>query len=70
MEYPGGVFYLCYDCVLCLLIRDRRTASLGRMGAAFWSVTLSPCDQSSTCPPECRGLGEAGPAPTDRTGGS
>jgi len=35
MEYPGGVFYLCYDCVLCLLIRDRRTASLGRMGAAF-----------------------------------
>ena len=29
------MFYLCYDCVLCLLIRDRRTASLGRMGAAF-----------------------------------
>ena len=35
MEYPGGVFYLCYDCVLCLLIRDRRTASLGRMGSGL-----------------------------------
>lgn len=26
-EYPGGVFYLCYDCLLCLLIRDRRAVS-------------------------------------------
>ena len=35
MEYPGGVFYLCYDCVLCLLIRDRRTASLGADGSGL-----------------------------------
>lgn len=26
IEYPGGVFYLCYDLLLCLLVRDRRTA--------------------------------------------
>ncbi len=27
LEYPGGVFYLCYDCILCLLVRDRRSLS-------------------------------------------
>ena len=25
-EYPGGVFYLCYDGILCLLLKDRRQA--------------------------------------------
>ena len=25
-EYPGGVFYLCYDAILCLLLKDRRHA--------------------------------------------
>lgn len=24
-EYPGGVFYLCYDALLCLLLKDRRS---------------------------------------------
>lgn len=24
LEYPGGIFYLCYDCMLCLIVRDRR----------------------------------------------
>ena len=40
LEYPGGVFYLCYDCLLCLLIRDRRSVSHLRMGAAFWVCDL------------------------------
>lgn len=26
-EYPGGIFYFCYDALLCLLIRDRRAVS-------------------------------------------
>lgn len=26
-EYPGGVFYFCYDAILCLMLRDRRAAS-------------------------------------------
>lgn len=25
-EYPGGVFYLCYDGILCLMLKDRRQA--------------------------------------------
>ena len=36
LEFPAGVFYLCYDCLLCLFIRDRRSVSHLRMGAAFW----------------------------------
>ncbi len=27
LEYPGGFFYLCYDGLLCLLVRDRRAVS-------------------------------------------
>ncbi|MEA4933693.1 MAG: sensor histidine kinase [Lawsonibacter sp.] len=27
LEYPGGIFYLCYDSLLCLLVRDRRSVS-------------------------------------------
>lgn len=40
LEYPGGVFYLCYDCLLCLLIRDRRSVSYVQMGGAFWVCDL------------------------------
>lgn len=36
LEYPGGIFYLCYDALLCLLIRDRRSASLQYFGFSFW----------------------------------
>ena len=41
-EYPGGVFYLAYDCLLCLLIRDRRSVSQERL----W-VSLLCCDFGS-----------------------
>lgn len=27
MEYPGGLFYFCYDVLLCLMIQDRHSAS-------------------------------------------
>ena len=40
MEYPGGVFYLCYDALLCLLIKDRRSASLPRLTLSFWVCDL------------------------------
>lgn len=36
LQYPGGVFYLTYDWLLCLLIRDRRSASLDQMWFAFF----------------------------------
>jgi len=36
VEYPGGVFYLCYDALLCLLLRDRRTPSTLRLGLCLW----------------------------------
>ena len=36
VEYPGGVFYLCYDALLCLLIRDRRSVSPPRLWGALW----------------------------------
>ncbi len=39
-EYPGGVFYLCYDALLCLLVRDRRSAGLPRLGGAFFLCDL------------------------------
>ena len=42
MEYPGGVFYLCYDVLLCLLLSDRRSASYPRL----WLATLV-CDVAS-----------------------
>ena len=40
MEYPGGVFYLCYDALLCLLLSDRRSASYPRLWLATWSPML------------------------------
>ena len=39
LQYPGGVFYIVYDCLLCLLLRDRRSASPGRL----WLV-VGLCD--------------------------
>lgn len=39
IEYPGGVFYLCYDALLCLLIRDRRTAS-----PLWFGLSMGLCD--------------------------
>lgn len=36
LEYPGGVFYLCYDCLLCLLVRDRRSAPSLRLWLSFF----------------------------------
>ena len=41
LEYPGGVFYLCYDALLCLLIRDRRSVSPLRLCAVFWICDLA-----------------------------
>ena len=40
-ELPGGLFYLCYDAILCLLMKDRRMS-----GFSFRSVwlTLLVCD--------------------------
>lgn len=30
-EYPSGVFYLCYDVVLCLLVEDKRSTRLHQL---------------------------------------
>ena len=38
-EYPGGLFYLFYDALLCFLVRDRRSVSQARL----WS-SLLVCD--------------------------
>lgn len=40
IEYPGGIFYLCYDALLCVLIRDRRAASLSRLWFSFFLCDL------------------------------
>lgn len=40
IEYPGGVFYLCYDFLLCLLIRDRRAAPPLRLWVSLWLCDL------------------------------
>lgn len=36
VELPGGLFYLCYDILLCLLIRDRRSASRQKLLFTFF----------------------------------
>lgn len=36
IEYPGGVFYLCYDALLCLLLRERRDPPPLRLGLSLW----------------------------------
>lgn len=40
IEYPGGIFYLCYDALLCILVRDRRAASLSRLWLSFFLCDL------------------------------
>jgi two-component system sensor histidine kinase YcbA len=40
LAYPGGVFYLCYDLLLCLLVRDRQTASPLTLWPAFFLCDL------------------------------
>ena len=40
IEYPGGIFYLCYDVLLCILVRDRRAASLPRLWCSFFLCDL------------------------------
>ncbi len=38
-EYTGGLFYLCYDCLLCLMVRDRRSVD------KLYLMTILPiCD--------------------------
>ena len=39
VEYPGGIYYLCYDALLCLQLRDRRNAG----PFALWRTALV-CD--------------------------
>lgn len=41
MEYPGGVFYFCYDLLLCLLVRDRRAVPPVRLWASLWLCDLA-----------------------------
>ena len=36
LNYPAAVFYLCYDALLCLLIRDRYQAPLSQLWWTFW----------------------------------
>ncbi len=36
LNYPGAVFYPCYDALLCLLIRDRYQAPLSKLWGSFW----------------------------------
>lgn len=43
-EYPGGVFYIAYECLLCLMIRDRRSANHGQI--AFTFCTCDICSNS------------------------
>ena len=35
-EYPGALFYLCYDCLLCLQVPNRYEASLSTLWRSFW----------------------------------
>lgn len=35
-EYPGALFYLCYDCLLCLQVPNRYEASLATLWRSFW----------------------------------
>lgn len=40
IEYPGGIFYLCYDALLCVLVRDRRASSPSRLWISFFTCDL------------------------------
>lgn len=41
-EYPGGLFYLCYDALMCMMLRDRRSDSF----RYIWFCTYC-CDLAS-----------------------
>ena len=43
-ELPGGLFYLCYDAILCLMMKDRRLAGFSLRWVWF---VLMVCDFSS-----------------------
>ena len=36
LNYPGAVFYPCYEAMLCLLVRDRYQAPLSQLWWSFW----------------------------------
>lgn len=36
LECPGGIFYFCYDALLCLLVRDRRAATPIHLWLSCW----------------------------------
>ena len=36
LEYPGGIFYLCYDALLCLFLRDRQWVTSRRQWISFF----------------------------------
>ena len=35
-EYPGAIFYLCYEGLFCLVLRDGAQASLPQLWRSFW----------------------------------
>ena len=40
LDYPGGIYYLIYDFLLCLMISDRRSATHRHMCAAFCTADI------------------------------
>lgn len=44
LEAPGGIFYFSYECLLCLLVRDRRLVSPEKV----WG-SLCLCDFGANC---------------------
>ena len=41
-EYPGAIFYLCYEGLFCLVLRDRAQASLPQLWRSFWLCDTLP----------------------------
>lgn len=39
-EVPGGIFYLCYDALLCLMLRDRRSYSFRHVWFSLYCCDL------------------------------
>ena len=39
-EYPGGVFYLCYDSIFCLMLKDRRSVPVRRIWISIFCCDL------------------------------
>ena len=66
LEAPGGFFYFLYECFLCLLVRDRRSVSPGKLwgslvlcdfGANLMNLALSSRLGFLASPMELLGLG-------------